>query len=174
MTGWHNPHGHREQERHVLEYPITQWAAVCVVAGAVVGLLLNIPMVTQDRGYLPAYVAGAGLTRADPAAVSRPLAVAVHHGTALIAALLYGAVVAGLSFVLPAALSLNGVPLIPHLVGVSGVSAFIYYFFARIAMPRFGGSVRNDADEIIRQWALTAFIFGTALALFIPVLVAWM
>ncbi|WP_256369596.1 hypothetical protein [Haloarcula sp. CBA1122] len=41
-------------------------------------------------------------------------------------------------------------------------------------MPRFGGSVRDDADEIIRQWALTAFIFGTALALFVPVLVTWL
>ena len=166
--------GTATKERHVLDYPITQWAFVCVVAGAVVGLLLNIPMVTQDEGYLPAHVAAAGLTRTDPAAVGRPLAVAVHHGTALAAALLYGTVVAGLSLVLPTALSLNGVPLIPHIVGVSCVSAFIYYFFARIAMPRFGGSVRDDADEIIRQWALTAFIFGTALALFIPVLVTWL
>ncbi|EMA00986.1 hypothetical protein SAMN05443574_101414 [Haloarcula vallismortis] len=158
----------------MLNYLLSQWALVCVVAGAVVGLLLNIPMMTQDEGYLPAYVAGAGLTRTDPARVSRPLAVAVHHGTALVAALLYGAVVAGLSVVLPTAFSLNGVPLIPHLLGVSGVSTFVYYFFARIAMPRFGGSARNDAAEVIRQWALTAFIFGTALALFIPVLVTWL
>ncbi|EMA20215.1 hypothetical protein [Haloarcula amylolytica] len=160
--------------KHVLEYPISQWAFVCVVAGAFVGLLLNIPMVTQDEGYLPAHVAAAGLTRTDPAAVGRPLAVVVHHGTALVAALLYGAVVAGLSSVLPTAVSLNGVPLIPHIVGAAGVTAFIYYFFVRVAMPRFGGSVRDDADEIIQQWALTAFIFGTALALFIPVLVTWM
>ncbi|MFU1782485.1 hypothetical protein ACM16X_13970 [Haloarcula japonica] len=166
--------GTANEGRYVLDYPITQWAFACVVAGAVIGLLLNIPMVTQDQGYLPAYVAAAGLTRADPATVSRPLAVAVHHGTALVAALLYGAVVAGLAFVLPTAVSLNGVPLIPHIVGIGGISAFIYYFFARIAMPRFGGSVRDDADEIIRQWALTAFIFGTALALFIPVLVTWL
>ena len=162
------------KERHVLDYPITQWAVVCVVAGAVVGLLLNIPMVTQDEGYLPAYIAAAGLTRTDPSAVSRPPAAAVHHGTALVAALLYGAVVAGLSFVLPTALSVNGVPLILHIVGIAGISAFIYYFFARIAMPRFGGSVRDDADEITQQWALTAFTFGAALALSIPVLVTWL
>ncbi|WP_336329882.1 hypothetical protein [Haloarcula sp. CGMCC 1.2071] len=158
----------------MLEYPLSQWAFVCVVAGAVVGLLLNIPMVTQDEGYLPAYIAAAGLTRTDPAAVSRPLAVVVHHGTALVAALLYGAVVAGLSSVLPTAVSLNGVPLIPHIVGAAGVTAFIYYFFARVAMPRFGGSFRDDTDEIVQQWALTAFIFGTALALFVPVLVTWL
>ncbi|EMA17456.1 hypothetical protein [Haloarcula marismortui] len=166
--------GTASKGRHVLDYPLTQWAFVCVVAGAVVGLLLNIPMVTQDEGYLPAYVAAAGLTRTDPSAVSRPLAVVVHHGTALVAALLYSAVVAGLSFVLPTAISLNGVPLIPHTIGAVGISAFIYYFFARIAMPRFGGSLRDDADEIIQQWALTAFIFGAALALFIPVLVTWL
>ncbi|AEM56282.1 hypothetical protein HISP_03395 [Haloarcula hispanica N601] len=166
--------GTANKGRYVLDYPLTQWAFVCVVAGAVVGLLLNIPMMTQDQGYLPAHVAAAGLTRADPAAVGRPLAAVVHHGTALVAALLYGAVVAGLSSVLPTAVSLNGVPLLPHIIGVAGVTAFIYYFFARIAMPRFGGSVRDDADEIIRQWALTAFIFGTALALFVPVLVTWL
>ena len=160
--------------RHVLDYPITQWAFACVVAGAVVSLLLNIPMMTQDEGYLPAHVAAAGVTRTDPAAVGRPLAAVVHHATALVAALLYGTVVAGLSFVLPTIVSLNGVPLIPHIVGATGISAFIYYFFARIAMPRFGGSVRNDADEIIQQWALTAFIFGAALALFVPVLVTWL
>ena len=155
----------------MLDYPLSQWAFVCAVAGAVVGLLLNIPMVTQDEGYLPAYVAAAGLTRADPAAVSRPLAVAVHHVTALLAALSYGAVVAVLSFVLPTAVSLNGVPLLPHVVGAASVTAFIYVFFARVAMPRFGGSLRDRADETVRQWALTAFIFGTALALFVPVLV---
>jgi len=155
----------------VLDYPLTQWAFVCAVAGAFVGLLVNIPMVTQDEGYLPAYVAAAGLSRADPTAVSRPLAVLVHHVTAVVAALLYGGVVAVLSFTLPTAISINGVPLIPHVVGAAGVTAFIYYFFARIAMPRFGGSLRDRGDEIIQQWALTAFIFGTALALFVPVLV---
>jgi hypothetical protein len=155
----------------VLEYPLSQWAFVCVVAGAFVGLLINIPMVTQDEGYLPAYVAAAGLTRTDPTAVSRSLAVLVHHVTAVVAALLYGAVVAVLSFVLPTAISLNGVPLIPHIAGAAGVTTFIYFFFARIAMPRFGGSLQEQADEIVQQWALTAFIFGTALALFVPVLV---
>ncbi|GCF13047.1 hypothetical protein Harman_09820 [Haloarcula mannanilytica] len=155
----------------MLEFPLSQWAFVCAVAGAFVGLLVNIPMVTQDEGYLPAYVAAAGLTRADPTSVSRPLAVLVHHVTAVVAALLYGAVVAVLSFVLPTAISLNGVPLLPHVIGAAGVTAFVYFFFARIAMPRFGGSLQDRADEIVRQWALTAFIFGTALALFVPVLV---
>lgn len=78
------------------------------------------------------------LTRVDPAAASRALAVLVHHATAVAAALLYGALVAGLSAVLPTVASLNGVPLIPHVVSIAGV---------------------------------TAFIFGTTLALFIPVLV---
>jgi hypothetical protein len=155
----------------VLDILLSRWAFICVVAGAFVGLLVNIPMVTQDEGYLPAYVAGAGLTRVDPTAVSRPLAVLVHHVTAVVAALLYGAVVAVLSFVLPTAVSLNGVPLLPHVAGAAGVTAFIYYFFDRIAMPRFGGSLREQADEVVRQWALTAFIYGTALALFVPVLV---
>jgi hypothetical protein len=155
----------------VLDYPLSQWVFVCVVAGAFVGLLVNIPMVTQDEGYLPAYVAAAGLNRADPAAVSRPLAVFVHHVTAVVAALLYGGVVVVLSLALPTVISVNGVPLVPHVVGAAGVTAFIYFFFARIAMPRFGGSRRDRTDDIVQQWALTAFIYGTALALFIPVLV---
>ncbi len=125
-----------------------QWCS-SVSSPARSSAVVDIPMVTQDEGYLPAYVAAAGLTRTDPSAVSRPLAVVVHHGTALVAAPLYSAVVAGLSFVLPTAISLNGVPLIPHTIGAVGISAFIYYFFARIAMPRFGGSLGDDADESV-------------------------
>ncbi|MFB6222214.1 MAG: hypothetical protein ABEH86_00895 [Haloarcula sp.] len=155
----------------MLEYPLSQWALICVVAGTVTGLLVNIPMMTQDEGYLPAYVAAGGLTRVDPTAASRALAVLVHHATAIAAALLYGALVVVLSAVLPTVASLNGVPLIPHVVGITGVTAFLYYFFARITMPRAGGSLRDRTDAIIEQWMLTAFIFGTTLALFIPALV---
>lgn len=154
----------------MLELPLGQWVVVCAVAGAVVGFLLNIPMVTQDEGYLPAYVAAAGLTRTDPAEASGALAAVVHHVTGVVAALLYGALVALLSVVLPTAVSLNGVPLVPHVIGVVAVTTFIYYFFARVAMPRLGGSLRDRSDDIVQQWALTAFIYGAALALFVPAL----
>jgi len=155
----------------VLEVPLPQWVAICALAGVVTGLLLNIPMVTQSEGYLPAYVAAGGITGVDPTEASDALAVAVHHVTAVVAALLYGAVVAALSLVLPTAVSLGGLPLVPHLVGAVTVTASIFAFFARIAMPRFGGSLRDDADEIVEQWALTAFIYGTTLALLVPILV---
>lgn len=163
--------GAASQGRDVLELPLQQWAAVCAISGAVVGLLLNIPMVTQDEGYLPAYVAAGGLTRVDPTAASRPLAVVVHHVTGVVAALLYGAIVAVLAALLPTGVSLNGVPLVPHIVGIAAVTAFIYYFFARVAMPRFGGSLQDRSGQIVQQWALTAFIYGASLALFVPVLV---
>lgn len=155
----------------MLEVPLPQWAAICAVAGVVTGLLLNIPMVTQSEGYLPAYVAAGGLSGADPTEVNDALTVAVHHVVAVVASLFYGAVVAVLSLVLPTAVSLGGLPLVPHLVGAVSVTVSIFAFFARIAVPRFGGSLRDRADEVVEQWALTAFIYGATLALLVPVLV---
>ena len=155
----------------MLAYPLGAWAVYCLVSGLFAALLMNIPMYVQPQGYRPAFVAAAGLTRRDPADVETALAVAVHHVTGTAAALLYGAVVVVLGAVLPSALVLNGIPTIPHLAGAAGVTLFIYYFFERIAMPRAGGSLQSDAEPIVRQWALSAFIYGATLALLLPVLV---
>ena len=154
----------------MLALPLGQWVLVCLVSGAVAAALMNIPMYVQPQGYKPAYVAAAGLRRCDPSEVSQALAVAVHQVTGTVATLLYGAVVVVLS-VLPTALSLNGVPTIPHLVGVAVLTLFIYYFFERVALPRAGGSLREESTPIVRQWALSAFIYGVTLALLIPVMV---
>ena len=155
----------------MLAYPLGEWALYCLVSGALAALLMNIPMSVQPEGYRPAYVAAAGLTRRDPADVDTALAVAVHHVTGTAAGLLYGAIVFVLGAILPSALVLNGIPTIPHLAGAVGVTLFIYYFFERIAMPRAGGSLQAEAEPIVRQWALSAFIYGTTLALLLPVLV---
>ena len=132
---------------------------------------MNIPMYVQPMGYRPAYVAAGGVTGRDPGETSDAAAVVVHHVTGTAAALLYGAIVVALSAILPAVLSLNGIPTVPHLAGVLGVTLFVYYFFERVALPRAGGSLRADAEPITRQWALSAFIYGTTLGLFLPVVV---
>ncbi|MFC6974264.1 hypothetical protein ACFQL1_05690 [Halomicroarcula sp. GCM10025709] len=154
----------------MLALPLGQWVLVCLASGAMAAALMNIPMYVQPQGYQPASVAAAGLRRCDPTEVSQPLAVAVHQVTGTVATLLYGGVALALS-VLPSPLSLNGVPVIPHLVGVAVLTLFIYYFFERIAMPRAGGSLREEATPIVRQWALSAFIYGVTLALLVPVMV---
>jgi len=155
----------------MLAYPLGQWLLYCLVSGLLAALLMNIPMYVQPVGYRPAFVAAAGATGQDPGEVETALAVAVHHVTGIAAALLYGGIVAALAAVLPTALVLNGIPTIPHLVGVVGVTLFIYYFFERIAMPRAGGSLQTEAEPIVRQWALSTFIYGTTLGLSLPVLV---
>jgi len=155
----------------MLAYPLGQWATYCLVSGLLAALLMNIPMYVQPEGYRPAFVAAAGLTGRDPSDVGPAPAAAVHHVTGTAAGLLYGGIVVVLAAVLPAALVLNGIPTIPHLAGVIGVTLFIYYFFERIAMPRAGGSLQADAEPIVRQWALSAFIYGTTLALLLPVVV---
>ncbi|WP_324759157.1 hypothetical protein [Haloarcula montana] len=154
----------------MLALPLGQWVLVCLVSGAMAAALMNIPMYVQPQGYQPAYVAAAGLRRCDPTDVSQALAVAVHQVTGTVAPLLYGAVVLVLS-PLPIALSLNGVPTIPHLVGIAVLTLFIYFFFERVAMPRAGGSLREEATPIVRQWALSTFIYGVTLALLIPAMV---
>lgn len=155
----------------MLAYAIGVWAGYCLLSGLLAALLMNIPMYVQPAGYRPAYVAASGLTRRDPSETSPAAAVAVHHVTGTAAGLLYGAIVFVLAALLPTAFAVNGVPAVPHLGGAIGVTLFIYYFFERIAMPRAGGSFQSDAEPIVRQWALSSFIYGTTLALSVPVLV---
>lgn len=153
----------------MLSFSLGQWALLCLLAGAIASLLLNIPMAVQPEGYLPAYIAAGELTGADPTDVSDAVAVALHHGTGIAAALLYGLVVALLSL-LPTVVSLSGVPVVPHLIGVVMVTLFIYFFFARVAFPRVRRTYRDSEDEILKQWALSAFIYGVTLGLVVPVL----
>lgn len=155
----------------MLAYTLGQWTGYCLLAGLLAAVLMNIPMAVQPAGYRPAFVAAGGLTRRDPGETSTAAAVAVHHVTGVAAALLYGGIVVVLAAVLPGTVPINGVPVLPHLAGAVGVTLFIYYFFERIALPRAGGSFQSDADPIVRQWALSAFIYGTTLALSVPVLV---
>ena len=156
----------------MLAVPLGEWVVVCLLSGAVAAVLMNIPMAVQPDGYRPAYVAAGGLRGLDPSEVSDAAAVVVHHVTGTAAALLYGAVVAVLAAVLPTAVSLNGIPAIPHLLGVVAVAAFIFYFFERIALPRAGESFQSDSEDIIQQWALSSFIYGTTLGLLLPVVVS--
>lgn len=155
----------------MLAFSFGQWAVYCLVSGSIAALLMNIPTYVQPVGYRPAYVAAAGLTGRDPSTVQPSVAVGVHHATGTGAALLYGVVVFVLGAVLPTALVLNGIPAVAHLVGVVVVILFIYYFFERIAMPRAGGSLQADAEQITRQWALSTFIYGVTLGLLLPVIV---
>lgn len=152
----------------MLAFSPVEWARSCLLWGLIASLLMNIPMYVQPQGYRPACVAAAGLTGRDPGEVRQALAVAVHHVTGTAAALLYGAIVFVLAVLLPTTLSLNGVPTVPHLAGAVGVTLFIYYFFERVAMPRAGGSLQAEAEPIIGQWALSAFVYGTTLALLSP------
>jgi hypothetical protein len=156
----------------MLTLSLGQWVVVCLLSGFGAAVLMNVPMVVQPEGYLPAYVAAAGLTGTDPAEVSQGLAVAVHHVTGTVATLLYGAVVLILSLVLPTVASLNGVPAIPHLVAVVGLVLFVFAFFERVAMPRAGGRLEADRERIVQQWALSSFIYGVTVALLVPVMVA--
>lgn len=119
----------------MLAYPLGQWTVYCLVSGLLAAVLMNIPMYVQPEGYRPAFVAAAGLTRRDPSDVETALAVAVHHVTGTAAALLYGGIVAALGAVLPAALLLNGIPAVPHLVGAVGVALFVYGTTLALLLP---------------------------------------
>lgn len=155
----------------MLPVPLSEWVLLCLLSGIVATVLMNIPMAVQPDGYRPAYIAAGGVRGIDPAEVSDAAAVAIHHVTGTAAALLYGAVVFVLSALSPTAIPLNGIPAIPHLLGVVAVSAFIFYFFERIALPRAGGSFQSDSEAIVQQWALSSFIYAVTLGLLLPVVV---
>ena len=155
----------------MLAIPLGEWVLFCLLSGAAAAILMNVPMGVQPHGYRPAYVAAGGVRGMDPSEVGDVAAVLVHHVTGTAAALLYGAVVFVLATILPTAIPLNGIPALPHLIGVSVVAAFIFYFFERIALPRAGGSFQSDSKEIVQQWALSSFIYGVTLGLLLPVVV---
>jgi len=151
-------------------------AALTVAAGGVAGLVaavaMDLPMSRQPDGFAPAYVAAAALTRGDPESVSTEAALAVHHAAGVLAGVLYALALVGAGAVAPPGPSVAGVALLPHVVAVGFVVAFIYAFFAHLVLPRSGGSSYERRATAVRgQWLRSARTFGAALLLIAPALV---
>ncbi|WP_224334120.1 hypothetical protein [Haloprofundus halobius] len=153
-------------------------SAIRLVLGALAGLVaavaMGVPMGRQEGGFTPAYVAASVLRRTAPDAVSFRDASVVHHGTGMLAGVLYAAVLTFGENVVPAMVPVGGVDLLSHLAAVALVVSFIYVFFAHFVLPRAGGGIYEEQSTAVRgQWLRSSLVFGAALAVVAPVLFAF-
>jgi hypothetical protein len=144
-------------------------------------------MARQSEGFTPAYVAAAVVRGRTPEATSFRDASVVHHVAGALAGVLYALVALGVGALLglstpvlaPGTLADGGdtgaaaLALVPHAVGVVGVVAFIYAFFAHLVLPRAGGVIYEERATAVRgQWLRSSLVFGAALAVVAPVAAA--
>ena len=141
--------------------------AAGVRAGFGAAVVMDVPMVVQREGFTPAYIAAGALRGRDPEEVSRTDATVAHHGAGTLGgvlfALTYGAI-EGISTGEPRRNDLS-TPASPLAVGF--VVAFVYGFFARLVLPRFGGDARDRAGVVRRAWLVSTLVYGAALAAFV-------
>jgi len=143
--------------------------AVGALAGLVAAVVMDWPMSRQPDGFTPAAIAAAVVSRQSVEAVSFPELLVVHHAAGLLAGVLYGVAVLGLSSGLPELLVIGGLNLVAHLLAVGLVVGFIYGFFAHFVLRRAGGkSYEEQATAILGQWLRSSLVFGLTLALVVP------
>ena len=143
--------------------------ALGALAGLVAAVVMDWPMSRQPDGFTPAAIATAVVSRQSVETVSTPELLVVHHAVGLLAGVLYGAVVVGLSSGLPELLRIGGLDLVAHLLAVGLVVSFIYGFFAHFVLPRAGGrSYEEQATAIRGQWLRSSLVFGATLAVSVP------
>ncbi|PSP72010.1 hypothetical protein BRC86_13660 [Halobacteriales archaeon QS_3_64_16] len=127
---------------------------------------MDLPMAIQREGYIPAYVAAGVLRGQNPEAVSRVDATIAHHEAGALGGVLFALVYAALdTTAISAAESRTeglSTPAYPIAVGV--VVVFVYVFFARFVLDRFGGEARDRAEAVRRAWAVSTLVYGAAFA----------
>ena len=143
--------------------------AVGALAGLVAAVVMDWPMSRQPDGFTPAAIAAGIVTRQPVEAVSFPQLLVVHHAAGLLAGVLYGVAVLGLSSGLPELLVIGGLDIIAHLLSVGLVVGFIYAFFAHFVLRRAGGkSYEEQATAIRGQWLRSSLVFGLTLTVVVP------
>jgi hypothetical protein len=157
----------------VAENATLTFVALSAVAGLVAAVAMNVAMSRQEEGFAPAYVAAAVLRRTTPAATGIVAALVVHHVAGLVTGAVYGACYLLVAGVTPSLVRVGGVGLLPHLVSVTLVVAFIYAFFAHVVLPRAGREIYEERSTAVRgMWLRSSLVFGTSLLVAAPLLTA--
>jgi hypothetical protein len=134
------------------------WGAISGTLGAVV---MDLPMILQREGSVPAFVAAGTASGQNPSDVSLRDAALAHHVAGALAGVLYAIFAAVTRTVLGERTA--------KILAVSGVVLFIDAFFSKFVFPRFGGEAVADperASAVRAAWQRSAFVFGLALWLF--------
>jgi hypothetical protein len=150
---------------------VGRFVLVCVACGLLGAAVMDLPMMKQEDGFTPAYVAAALLRRTSPGEVPFREAVVVHHATGAIAGGLYGLAFLLFAAVLPAGAVVGGVEAVPHVAAAAGIAAFVYGFFAHVVLPRAGRRIYEERATAVRgQWLRSAVVFGVVIGVAVPAL----
>jgi hypothetical protein len=133
-----------------------------VRAGFGAAVVMDLPMAIQKEGYTPAYVAAGVLRGQDPEAVSRIDATIAHHGAGALGGVLFALVYAALdtTAISTAELRSEGISTPAYPIAV----VFVYAFFARFVLVRFGGEARDRAGAVRRAWVVSTLVYGAVFA----------
>jgi hypothetical protein len=135
------------------------WLLFGAVVGLVGAVVMDAAMHRQPDGWTPAFVAAAVLRRSRPDRVSFRDALVVHHVAGGLAGVLYASLVYATATLVGPAVGLS--TLVGHLVGVAGVVAFIYAFFAHLVLPRGATGIYEERATAVRgQWLRSSLVFG--------------
>jgi len=157
---------------HVTPVPATVWLAAAIVSGLLAAFAMDVPMSRLPTGWTPPTVATSLLQGTVPTKVSRTDATLVHHAVGPFAAALYAVVGVGLASALPPGARIAGLELVAHLLAAGAVTLFVYGCFAWVVLPRYGGAARDRLAAVRRDWLVSTAVFGLALAVFVPGVVA--
>jgi len=138
--------------------------AAGVRAGFGAAVVMDLPMALQRDGYTPAYIAAGVLRGRDPVDVSRVDAILAHHGAGALGGVLFALVYDVLDGVSTPESETDGLSTPAYPIAVGFVVVFIYVFFARFVLPRFGGDARDRAGVVRRAWLVSTLVYGAVLA----------
>lgn len=143
------------------------------LSGLLAAIVMDVPMVRQEEGFTPAYIAASVFRRSSPDDVSEADAYVVHHGAGVFGGVLYAVAYLLLAATLPPVVSMGVVSVLPHVLASVAVAVFVYAFFAHVLLPRSGARVYEERSTAVRgQWLRSSFVFGLTIAVSLPVLVS--
>lgn len=159
---------------HVAPPSLPTLAVVGAVAGLFATFVMNVPMKRLREGQSPPFVVARAFTGDPLVDVTGRAATAVHYVGGTVAGFVFGLVAALLTGPLSARPWVPGValPLLPSLVALAVVFGLLYGAFAYLALPRFGGSARDRAPRVRRDWAVSVGVYAVTLAVLVPTLLA--
>ena len=154
--------------------PVPVRLAVAVLAGFGAAAVANFPMGSLPDGEVPKEVALAAVWPDVPEGVVPVGSHTVHYLAGILVAV-------GIELALVATESLRGVELlvfgwvsVSRLLAAAGAAAFVTVLFAAVVLPRVGPGRLADYEErangIRLQWAVSAAVYGLAVAVLVPAL----
>lgn len=159
---------------HVADFSPAGRVAVSAVAGLLAATVMNVPIHRLPEGSAPPFVAAGALTGEGPTDVNPVLASGTHYAAGVLVGMAHTLLALGIEGAYPFTTQVmsTGLLLVPHLLAGLVTYAVLVVVFAYLVLPVFGGSVRERARLVRRDWVLTAGAYTLGLTVLLPVLLA--